>query len=62
MKNKKDIIPLICQGMIAGFLVANIAIAFITKQANLFSYICCHILGILQSITIISIYIEENKR
>lgn len=62
MRNKRNIVPLVCQGVIAAFLAVNVAIASVTKQANLFSYICCHILGILQSIIIISMYVEENKR
>lgn len=62
MKNKKYIARIACQVLIAIFLVSNIVIAATTKEITLFSYICCHVLGVLQSVLIIDMLRGENSK
>ena len=62
MKNKRVFTILACQILIAIFLVINIIGALVTKQATLFSYVCCHILGILQSVIIIKTVLREETQ
>lgn len=53
MRNKKLLVPLVCQVLIAVFLVINIIAVLVTKRMTMFSYICCHVLAIVQSVDII---------
>ena len=62
MKNNKNIVQIIFQGLTAVFFATNIVIAAATKGCTLFSYICCHIVAILQSIMIMDMYWEDGKK
>lgn len=62
MRNKKNIVQISCQTLIALFLVTNIIIAATTKECTLFSYICCNVLAVLQSLIIIDMYWERRTK
>lgn len=61
MKNKKNIIQIICQMFVALSLMVNIVIAAVTKECTLFSYICCCVIAVLQSFIILADMCSERR-
>ena len=61
MQYKKLLIALMCQILIIIFLGVNIVVALTTEQMTMFSYICCHVLAIVQAAEIILTLFETGK-
>lgn len=59
MKNKFQII---CQCLVAFFLIGNIVIAAITKENSLFSYICCNVLGLIEAYIIVDMFWNNTAK
>lgn len=62
MRDKKNIVQIVFQILTTLFLATNIAIAAVTKECTLFSYVCCNIIAILQSFILTDMYWEEGKK
>lgn len=59
---KKYITSIVLEALIIVFLAVNIVAALISQDVSLFSYVCCHIVCILQALTLISAMRWENSK
>lgn len=59
---KKYITSIMLETLIIVFLVVNIVAALISQDVSLFSYVCCHIVCILQALTLISAMHWKNPK
>lgn len=59
---KKYITSIMLETLIIIFLVVNIVAALISQDVSLFSYVCCHIVCILQALMLISAIHWENHK
>ena len=58
--NNKNVTPILFHVLIALVMVTNIVVALITKENTLLSYICCNVIAIIQTVTIIDTYFDRR--